>query len=473
MLEKIKKIIPTRIFKLCQPAYHFLLNFLAALLNGFPSQKLIVIGITGTTGKTSTVYLTAAALRSAGFKVGYTSTAQFSDGDKDWLNDKKMTMVGRFFTQRLIKKMFKNGCHYAIIETTSEGIKQFRHRFINYDSLLFTGLYPEHIEAHGSFENYKKTKGRLFQHLSSGKTKYINDDKIVCRPSSELKKLDLKRVKKTIVVNGDDKQANYFLSFWAEEKIIYLNTNSVNRQAEADKFGLDPSVTNWNVLHYGEIRSDLSGVDFVVEGQPVKLSLLGEFNAKNAIAAYSLAYNQGLDASAIISGLSSVRSLAGKLEKIDEGQNFTVIIDYAFEPRALEQTYKTISLFSPNRIIHVLGSTGGGRDTARRPELGRLAGNRADIVIVSNEDPYDDNPQLIIEQVALGAEEVGKELDKNLFKILDRRGAINKALSLAQEGDLVLISGKGAEQYICVAGSQKIPWDDRRVAREELQVLCG
>lgn len=472
MLTQIKKIIPLKIFKALQPIYHYLINLAAALVYRFPSQKLIVIGVTGTTGKTSTVYLTAKALEANGYKVGYTSTAQFSDGQKEWLNDKKMTMVGRFFTQRLLRQMLKNSCQYAIVETTSEGIKQFRHRFINYDILLFTGLYPEHIESHGSFEKYKAAKSELFKHLKNCRTKYVNEKKQVCRPKSGLKKLDFERVKKTIIVNGDDDHASHFLTFWSEAKFIY-SSSLLNRAEAAKHFRLDPLAKDWNFLAYHDIKVSPTGTEFIVEGHDIHLSLLGDFNAQNSVAAYTITLSQNLDSKLSLQTLEGVKSLAGKLEIIDAGQNFSVVVDYAFEPRALEKVYQTLYLLEPNRIIHVLGSTGGGRDVARRPELGRIAAERADVVIVTNEDPYDDNPQLIIEQVALGAERAGKDLEKDLFKVLDRRLAIRQALTLAQGGDLVLISGKGAEQYICVAGGEKIPWDDRRVAREELAALCG
>ena len=487
MLNKIKKLIPRKLFRALQPIYHFVLSFAAVMFHGSPSDRLIVIGVTGTTGKTSTVYLLARALRAMGYKVGYTSTAMFSDGEKEWLNDKKMTMVGRFFTQRMIRTMVKNGCEFAIIESTSEGIRQFRHRFINFDTLLFTGLYPEHLESHGSFENYKAAKGRLFGHLSFCRTKYINDQKKVVNPKSEIQKLGLNRVKKTIVVNGNDENAPYFSNFWSERKIAFL----FGQPGSADLKKFSESITkDLELFYYDNVRPSVAGTSFEffpleraafqndskledASAQEVDLKLLGTFNAQNAASVLAICAGLDLPLEKAQIGLEEVSGLVGKMERIDAGQNFTVLVDYAFEPRALEKLYDTMELIPHQRIIHVLGSTGGGRDTARRPILGRIAGERADLVIVTNEDPYDDDPQEIIDQVAAGVEEKGKIFGENLLKILDRREAIHRAVEEAREGDLVMITGKGGEQFICAKNNEKIPWDDRLVAKEELGNLVG
>jgi len=459
LLNKIKKLIPNKLFKALQPAYHFLLSALAAVVCGRPSEKLIVIGVTGTTGKTTTVYLIAKALEAAGFKVGFTSTAMFNNGQKEWLNDKKMTMVGRFFTQKILLDMARNQCQYAIVETTSEGIRQYRHRFINYDILVFTGLYPEHIDSHGSFENYKKAKGRLFEHLKRCGTKYTDDKRFVHKGASGLKKTDLNRVKKTIIVNLDDEHADYFLSFWSELKFAYTKATNLNTKKTNDVA----------IVKYGNIEVSGNGTNFAVGGAKINLRLLGEFNAVNAMNAVCVGLSQGFLIEDIKSGLEKIEGVAGRLEKINEGQNYVVIVDYAFEPNAVAKLYETIKLIPHNRVIHVLGSTGGGRDIARRPRLGELAGAKADIVIVTNEDPYDDDPREIIDQVAEGALNKGKKPDKDLFKITDRREAIKKALTLAQENDIVLITGKGSEQAICAANGEKITWDDRAAVRGMLE----
>jgi UDP-N-acetylmuramoyl-L-alanyl-D-glutamate--2,6-diaminopimelate ligase len=468
MREIIKKIIPRRLFRFFQPGYHFILSFLAAAICHFPSHKLIVIGVTGTAGKTSTVYLIAKMLSAAGYKTGYTSTTIFSDGNQEWLNDKKMTMPGRLFIQKLIGQMVKNKCRYAVIETTSEGIKQFRHRFINYDVLVFTGLYPEHIESHGTFENYKKTKGLLFAHLERFKNKYVSDDKAVRQAKSGLHKLDLARIKKTIIVNGDDKYADYFWNFWSEAKIVYSLDKSKSLKKFQSSLGSEAAGTDFLELS-GEIKAaGVSGLDLNVNNQDFHLNLLGEFNAANAIAAYAVGLNQNIPVAKICVGLESVTGLAGKMEIINVGQDFAAMVDYSFEPRALEKLYETISLLPYNRLIHILGSTGGGRDKSRRPILGRMAAQKADMVIVTNEDPYDEDPELIIKEVAAGAKMVGKQENQDLFLILDRGEAIKKSLELAEEGDLVLITGKGAEQYICGPNGSKIPWDDREQLRQAI-----
>ncbi|MFA5109155.1 MAG: UDP-N-acetylmuramyl-tripeptide synthetase [Patescibacteria group bacterium] len=468
MLEIIKKLIPRKIFKFLSPLYHFVFSGLAALWYRFPSRKLIVIGVTGTAGKTSTVYLIAKTLEAAGYKTGFTSTAVFNGGAGECLNDKKMTMPGRFFIQRFLRQMVKNRCCYAVIETSSEGIKQFRHRFINYDTLVFTGLYPEHIEAHGSFAKYRETKGKLFAHLKRGRVKYINEARQVIEPRSQLKKLDLQRVLKTLVINGDDDNAEYFGNFWSEAKIVYSFNPAATNDFFLKKLNSEYPVKDFTVVKGTMIEADTAGTTFLADGEKIHLKLLGSFNSQNALAAYAVGFNQNLPVVRIKSGLEEINNLTGKMELIDCGQNFTVIIDYSFEPRALEKLYSTVKLFPYNKIIHLLGSAGGGRDKARRPLLGKLAAEQADFIIITNEDPYDEDPAAIINQVSAGAEMFGAQLNKNLFKILDRREAIKKALMLAEEGDLVLFTGKGAEQSICLEKGRKLPWDEREVVKEAI-----
>lgn len=458
LLHKIKKLIPRKLFKAFQPVYHFGLSWLSAVIYRLPSESLIVIGVTGTTGKTTSTYLIAKTLQGAGFKVGYTSTAMFSDGEKEWLNDKKMTMPGRFYIQKTLAQMVKNGCQFAIVETTSEGVRQFRHRFINYDTLIFTGLYPEHIESHGSFENYRAAKGQLFAHLKRCKTKYANDKKQVDRNVSKLQRLELNRIKKKTIINLDDQNAGFFLNYWAEEKYGYT-------------FDQNLKINGVTVWHYGDIETGQTGISFKFDRYRLNLGILGAFNAANAIHAIGSGIIEGVQVDQLKTGLEAVNGVPGRLERIDCGQDYMVVVDYAFEPNAVSKLYDTIEAIPHNDIIHVLGATGGGRDASRRPILGKLAGQRAKYVIATNEDPYDEDPELIVEQVMAGAETAGKKRDISVFKVMDRREAIAKAVKLAQPGDAVLITGKGSEQAICLANGEMLPWDDREVAKEEISRL--
>lgn len=468
MLVRLKKLIPNFVFQLLAPVYHFCLSFLSALFNGFPSKKIIVIGITGTAGKTSTAYLIYKTLNQAGYKTGMISTTIFASGDKEELNNKKMTMPGRFFIQKKLRQMRQDGCVYAIIETTSEGIKQFRHRFINYDILLFTNLYPEHIESHGSYEKYRQAKGKLFAHLSRFSNKYINEKREVCSVRAGLKKIDYQRVFKTIIVNGDDKEAPYFLNFWSEAKVIYSLDPNFDASRLTTGLSSEAQVQDLELFTGVLEQADKSGLHLVINGQAVFVPLLGEFNAKNILASYALGSSQKLDPIQMQAGLAKVSNLAGKMELIPEAKNYIAMVDYSFEPEAVKNLYKTIKLFNYKRLIHILGSTGGGRDKARRPILGELAGKNADIVIITNEDPYDEDPGQIIREVAQGALKAGKEEGRNLFLILDRSDAFKKAVELAKTDDFILATGKGAEQFICIDKGRKIAWDDRVELRKAI-----
>ena len=490
ILFLIKKIIPKKLFVILQPGYHLVLNFMAVLWYRFPSNKLTVVGITGTTGKTTVTYMTVELLKKAGFKVGYTSTAMFSDGEKKWLNDKKMTMLGRFFTQKMLREMVKNKCDVAVVETTSEGIVQYRHRFINYDILLFTGLYPEHIDSHGSFENYKEAKLKLFEHLKKCSKKDLRfkiydlrEDKegegeqgLAFRARrSERKARFLASetksgfIQKTIIVNLDDEYAEEFLEVGSGVNRKMGFTNKEKQNIKIPSVSLQKGGGQQiEKIEYKFLEMNKIGTKFIFDGTEVQLNILGSFNALNATAAGCVGRALGVSNKVIKKGLESIANNPGRLERIDEGQDFIVIIDYAFEPVSVTKLYETISVLEPAKVIHVLGSTGGGRDISRRAKLGGIAGEKADYVIVTNEDPYDDDPMEIIKDVANGAKKAGKKKSKNLWLIEDRRKGIKKAISLAGEGDVVLITGKGSEQAIAIKKGELMPWDDREIVRDFL-----
>ncbi|MBI4280615.1 UDP-N-acetylmuramoyl-L-alanyl-D-glutamate--2,6-diaminopimelate ligase [Candidatus Uhrbacteria bacterium] len=438
MLNLLRKIIPRSWLR----AYHKALALLAASWYRHPSNALIVIGVTGTNGKSTTVNLIAEILRCSGVKVGLTSTVNFRVGERLWLNDQKMTMLGRFQLQKLLRQMVTAGCRYAVIETSSEGIAQFRHLGINYDVAVFLNLTPEHIESHGSFEKYKAAKGELFAHLTR-------------RPK---KRLQGQVIPKVSVVNLVSPYASYFLQFPADQKIGFSEKGVIME-------GVDQMISS------REVRVTLEGICFKAGEELFSLPLLGGWNVENALAAIAVGTVFQISPRQMIEALAGVRGIPGRMERIDEGHDFTVIVDYAPQPQAIERVYDFLRLIPRGRLIHLLGSAGGGRDKSRRPILGRLAGEQADIVVVTNEDPYDDDPMEIINQVAAGALEKGKQDGLNLFRLLDRREAIRKAISLARPGDLVMLTGKGAEQAIVVANRKKIPWDEREEVRRAIKTL--
>jgi len=410
MKDLIKKFIPPFLLGF----YHFLLAFLGAVLYRFPSRKLKVIGITGTNGKSTVVILTTKILEEANYKVASLSSIKFKIGNQEWPNTLKMTMPGRLKLQRFLRQALNAGCRYAVLEITSEGIKQHRHQFIDFDIAVFTNLTPEHIEAHGSFEKYKEAKGKLFQ-----------------------------ATKGTHIINLDDENTGYFLQFPANKKYTYgLNKGDVN-----------------------------------TKNTQFKLRLTGDFNIYNGLAAACVGLSQGINLETCKKALEKVRGIPGRMEEVISNP-FKVFVDYAFTPDALEKVYQTLkpenarrrdkSLLHPSlrlgQMICVLGACGGGRDKWKRPVLGKIAGKYCDEIIITNEDPYDEHPIEIINQVAVGTNEIAK-------KILDRREAIKEALELAQTGDTVVITGKGCEPWICVAKGKKIPWDDRKIVKEEFKKL--
>ncbi len=444
MIYKIKQLLKKILPKWVMRLYHWKLAVLANLLYGFPSEKMIIIGVTGTNGKSSTVEMIARLIEASGYKVGFTSTVKIKIADKEFLNKSKMTMQGRFALQKSLKQMVKAGCQYAVVETSSQGLEQFRHLGINYDVAVFTNLTPEHIEAHGGFENYKKAKGRLFEHLNN----------------KNRKNLFGRLWEKCSVINVADEHAAYYLSFQADKKYGFA-LDKIYDASLAEKLN--------RLLLCERYELSLQGAKFWLKDEEYQIPLLGKFNIKNALCALAVAKYLQLDESKVKKALAELPIIPGRMELINEGQNFTVLVDYAPDPASFEQLYQAIKLLSHNRIIHVFGSCGGGRDVARRPILGRMAGEWADYCIVTNEDPYDDDPQEIIDQVAAGCLEKGKILNENLFKILNRRDAIKKAMSLAQAGDLVVMTGKGAEQAIMLANGTREDWDEREEARKALR----
>jgi UDP-N-acetylmuramoyl-L-alanyl-D-glutamate--2,6-diaminopimelate ligase len=314
---------------------------------------------------------------------------------------------------------------------------------INYDAAVFTNLTPEHIEAHGGFENYKKAKGRLFAHLSARKRKIING----------------RQVPKMIVVNADDEHAGYYAGFTADKHVYYTWSLGTVQLMKG----------RGEVIRASELESDAAGASVVINDVPCRLNLPARFERLNALAAISTVTSLGFSLTDVLAAAETLHGVAGRYEKIEVGQPFTVVVDYAYEPYALRALFEAVEQAGARRIIGIHGSAGGGRDVARRPVIGKLAAEHEAIVIVTNEDPYDEDPMVIMQAVAEGAKAGGKIENKDVFVIEDRQAAIDQAVALAEPGDAVVITGKGSEPVMAVAGGKKIPWNDKDAALKALQ----
>ncbi len=430
--SKIKKIIPARLISF----YHLFLAFLAGVFYRWPTKKMITVGITGTKGKTSAANFIWSVLNSNGIKAGIIGTAQIRIGDVEIPNKYHMTMPGRFVLQKYLKKMADAGCEYCVIETTSQGLAQWRHFGIFYDIAIFTNLTPEHLESHGGFENYKKSKGKLFSSLARGGQKTIGG----------------KKIEKTIIANFDSPHKNYFLDFPADKKITY------------GLIGGDFAAR--------DVKNTAGDLEFFIGPEKYDLNVLGRFNVYNALPAIIVGSLAGLPYDKIKSGLEKLKTIPGRMEKIDAGQNFYVFVDYAHERASMSAALDAAREIAETgaRVIAVIGSEGGGRDKIKRSDLGEIAAKKADIVVITATDPYEEDPKKICEEIAAAAERFGKVRGENLYIIEDRRKAIAEAISFAGRNDIILVTGMGAQQSMIV-GEKHIRWDDRIVVREELEKL--
>ncbi len=425
MKKLIKKFVP----EFALNTYHWVRGFHAATKNAYPAHNMIVVGVTGTKGKTSTANYIWSVLTAGGYKTGLITSANFRIGNEEEINSFHMTMPNPYIIQKKIREMQAKNVSIVVIEMTSEGMKQYRHFGIPVDIAVFTNLTPEHLGSHkNNFELYKKAKGALFEALAS-----------------KQKMLFGKTIPKAIIANADSPHADYYLSFPADQKIT---------------FGLE----HGTVQALG-IASEKNGTSFTTSGTRFSLSVPGIFNVYNALPAIIIGNLLDVPLAKIAAGLQSLTVIPGRMELIDIGQSFPVYVDYAHEPSSFESLlHAAQSLRKPNgKTIILMGVIGGGRES--RVPLARLAATMADYVIITNEDPYDSDPEKMIAELRDVAEKNGKELNKNLFAILDRREAIRKALSLASADDIVVISGKGAETTM-MTKSGAIPWNERAIVRE-------
>lgn len=409
MIRTFKQFIPRPLFV----PYHFTLALVGALYYRFPSRKLFVIGITGTKGKSSTAEIVNAILEEEGHKTALASTIRFKIDKKSSPNRHKMTMPGRFFLQRFLRQATDRGCRYAILEMTSEGVSQFRHKFIELNALIFTNITPEHIEAHGSFAKYLAAKLKIKDQLEQSP-----------------------KTPKWMIANTASEHADKFLAVHTAVPVPFS-------------------------LHDAEpYRIRERGIDLTFGEVYMHSPLRGKANLENILAAAVFARTQEIQTSSIKRAVERLSIIPGRGEIIDEGQNFTVVVDYAHTTESLTQLYET---YKEHRRICVLGATGGGRDHWKRPQFGKLAEQHCDEIILTDEDPYDEDPRSIVENIARGIEKKKPSIE------MDRRLAIRLAIKHAEANDTILITGKGTDPYIMGPRGTKKPWSDAEVTRQELR----
>ncbi len=409
----LKKILPRALIRPLLPLYHRVLSFLLALSYGFPARSMIVIGVTGTKGKSSVSDMLFTVLRYAEYPAAVAGTIRFAINEESEPNLYKMTMPGRGFIHAFLAKAKKAGAKYAVVEVTSESVLQSRHKHLFLNGLIFTNLHKEHIESHGSFENYAAAKLQIGKELERSPK----------RP-------------RVMIANADNPHSAPYMKLGVEHQMPFS-------YAEAEDVVLGPGKAS-----------------FTYQGTNFSIQLPGSFSVMNSLAVIKAAQFLEVPLQTISDALASLSRIPGRTERIDEGQVFEAIVDYAHTPDSLTALYAAY----PVRKICVLGNTGGGRDTWKRPEMGRIADESCAEVILTNEDPYDENPEAIVNAMAAGMKRTPRI-------IMDRREAIRTALSLAQPGDAVLITGKGTDPYIMQTNGTKLPWSDARVVSEELTIL--
>ena len=428
VVKKLRKLVsdtnPLRLL------YHKIFAVLAAFIYRFPARKMIVIGVTGTNGKTTTVNLIAKLLETAGHKVGMTSTLNFQVGDRKWSNKTKMTSQGRFGLQKLLREMVNEGCKYAVIEVSSHAMTQSRVWGVNIDVAAMTNVTEDHIEYHGSFANYLNAKGDLFKKVSKGRRKA--------------------GIQKQLILNQDDQHYSYFDQHIADRKVTYglkggtVRATSVKLKPDGSEFTL-------------QVPNNAVPVDF---------DLPGDFNIQNALCAAAVCLTLGIPFEDIRRGLEEARTIPGRYDHVDAGQDPSIVIDYAHAPDSLEKLlsmYKDLTF--DGKLFAVFGATGGGRDVGKRPKMGAVADKHADYIVLTDDDPYEDDELKIINDIAEGIDR--KEGDR-FWKIPDRKEAIRLVLSLAEKRDSVVIAGKGAEEIMKVRG-KTIPWNDKQVVVDLLR----
>ncbi len=419
----LKQIVPSSLLRRMVNPYHLAEAFIANIRYGFPSRDMYVVMITGTNGKTTTASYLGNILNVAGHNVGVCSTAYFEINGKRIPNDLNFTVTNPFKLQAMLAQMKQAGVDHLVLEVTSHALQQHRVWGVPCDVAVMTNLTQDHLDYHGTMEKYAAAKGKLFA-----------------------------RKPKFIVLNRDDQWFEFFNQFPAgEQKMTYGADESAEARIVNVKLHKQGSDVRLKVDH----TTDLS----------FTTKLPGKFNVYNATAAATAAYVMRVDTDKIVKGIEGLESVPGRLERINAGQPYDVIVDYAHTPDALENLLETLKHLTKNRLILVFGATGD-RDRSKRPIMGEIAARLTDRIVLTDEEPYTEDPTEIRRMIMDGIIAAGG--GSKVEEIADRKQAIEKALGFARRGDTVVVTGMGHEQYRIVNGRRE-PWHEPTIIRELLE----
>jgi UDP-N-acetylmuramoyl-L-alanyl-D-glutamate--2,6-diaminopimelate ligase len=424
----VKKLIPRAVFKKIEPTGHLVEAVLANVRYGFPARKVRIIGVTGTNGKTTTSFMIHRLLNEAGIKTGLLTTVAYGVGSDITPQIQHMTTVQAGALQRRIRDFVKAGAEWVVVETSSHALAQHRVWGLPYEIGVMTNITHEHLDYHGTFENYVEAKRRLF-------------------------KLTNKHGLRFGVSNADDPNGQKFADTVANSTTYGIKSGDL--RAENIVLGADKS------SYTAIISSDTYNIT---------VNIPGEFNVSNSLAAIAVGRKLGLSKEQIEAGISALEGVEGRMNLIDEGQPFKVIIDFASTPDGFEKLFETVRPLTKGKLITVFGSAGR-RDESKRPVQGRIAGQNADIIVLTEEDDRDIDGQQILEEIAVGAKGAGKKEGESLYLIPNREEAIGFALAQATSADdVVVLLGKGHEKTIERADGT-YPWNEAEVARAALRNL--
>lgn len=418
------------------------LSWLAAAWEGFPSRQLLTIGITGTDGKTSTANILFEILNRAGIKTGLLSTVRAVIGGQDEPLALHVTTPEAPVVQRHLRRMVDAGLTHCILESTSHGLAQFRVASVEFDAAVVTNITHEHLDYHGSYEAYFGAKATLFQNLSAGAW-----DAAASAPHK-------RAFQKTAVLNRDDDSYAKLQGIPAPARLSYGLDQPADVTGSAISFAADRTRFT---LHIGQEAVEISSL------------LVGRFNIYNMLAAAAMAHQLGLPPAVIKHGLEAVTSIDGRMQRINRGQPFLTIVDFAHTPNALKKAIEAARGMTEGRTIALFGSAGK-RDVEKRKLMAEISAQEADLTILTAEDPRTERLEDILEMMAGACREQGAVEGEQFWRIPDRGQAIYFALTLARPQDLLLICGKGHEQSMCFDVTE-YPWDDREATRTAIDAF--